>query len=180
MKKQTFRSFLHGFGMLVVFVVIALMINYYHYSWTGYLFGKAGLCDYKTAALPVKNGFPQKLSFDVDPQLIAAEMLKNPAYEVESYFRNRGTVVTRKFGDVNYQISFQNSQGSYEGFNLNTSNDAEKHSFPTITGESCTTPDYRIRENVFTMIDDLPVADFQKEEMKEYVRVAKVFRGKFW
>ncbi len=149
-------------------------IDYYNYSWTGFLFSKVGLCEYKTVTVPVKNSFPQKLSYDFDLQHIAKEMHKNPNYEVKSYFNDRGVVVSRRFGEMNYQISFQNSRGSYEGFNLNTSIDNEKYSFPSVTGENCTTPSYRLKDNVNKMIDDLPLTDSQKNEMKKYVRVTNV------
>jgi hypothetical protein len=87
--------------------------------------------------------------------------------------------VSRKFGNINYRISFQNSPGSYEGFNLNTSTDNEKYSFPSVAGEKCTVPDYALKNNILTMIDDLPFTDSQKDEMKDYVTVASVFRGNF-
>lgn len=180
MRRQTFRFVLNSLGILVTAIIIAVLINYYHFSWTGYLFNKAGLCAYKTVTTPAKNGFPQKLSYDFDPQYIAREMHKNPNYQVSNFYNNRGAVVTRRFGNINYQISFQNSRGSYEGFNLNTSTDDEKYSFPSVSGENCTIPSYKIKENVFTMIDDLPLTDSQKAEMKEYVSVTYVFRGRFW
>lgn len=179
MKRQTFRFILNIFGMLATALVIAFLIDCYHFSWSGFLLDKAELCEYKTISTPVKNGFPQKLSYDFDPQYIAKEMLKNPNYEVNGYYNNRGAVVTRKFGNINYQISFQNSRGSYEGFNLNTSTDDEKYSFPSAAGENCATPSYKLKENVFLMIDDLPLSDSQKDEMKKYVSVASVFRGNF-
>ncbi|MEJ7699531.1 MAG: hypothetical protein WKF71_07795 [Pyrinomonadaceae bacterium] len=89
-------------------------------------------------------------------------------------------IVNRRFGEMNYQISFQNSRGSYEGFNLNTAIDDEKYSFPSVAGENCTIPSYRLKDNLNKMIEDLPLTDSQKEEMKKYVRVANVFRGNFW
>lgn len=174
MRRQNLQLILNGFGALLTAIIIAVLINYYHFSWTGYLSNKAGLCNFKTVTVPVKNNFPQKLSYDFDPQFIAEAMAKNPDYEVNAYFHNRGTVVTRKFGNINYQISFQNSRGSYEGFNLNTSTDVEKYSFPTTVGEKCVTPSYKLKENVFFMIDDLPLTTSQKNEMKEYVNVTSV------
>lgn len=180
MKRQTFQIILNIFRALVVCVVIAVLVDRYHYSWTGFLFNKAGLCEYKSVTIPVKNGFPQKTGFDFDPHYIAKEMLKNPNYEVNSYYKNRGVIVSRKFGNISYQISFQNSRGSYEGFNLNTSSDIEEYSFPSVSGENCATLNHILKENVFIMIDDLPLSDSQKDEMKKYVTVAYVFRGNFW
>ena len=180
MKRKPFQIILNIFAVLAAGIVIAVLIDRHHYSWTGFLFNKAGLCEYKSVIVPIKNGFPQKLSYDFDPQYIAKEMLKNPNYEVNSYFNNRGAVVSRKFGNINYQISFQNSRGSYEGFNLNTSVDDEKYSFPSVAGEDCPTPSHILKDNVFIMIDDLPLTDLQKDEMKKYVSVAFVFRGNFW
>ncbi len=180
MKRQTLRIILNSLAVLVVGIVIAISIDYYHYSWTGFLFKKVGLCEYKSVTVPVKNAFPQKLSYDFDLQSIAQEMSSNPNYEVKSYFKNRGVVVTRNFGDTNYQISFQNSRGNYKGFNLNTSTDDKKYSFPSVAGENCTTPSYKLKDNVNIMIEDLPLTDWQKDEMKKYVKVATVFRGNFW
>lgn len=180
MKRQTLRIFLNSLAVLVAGIVIAVSIDYYQYSWTGFLFNKVGLCEYKSVTVPVKNSFPQKLSYNFDLQYTAQEMLRNPNYEVKSYFKNRGLVVTRSFGEINYQISFQNSRGSYEGFNLNTSTGNEKYSFPSVSGENCTTPSYRLKDNVNKMIEDLPLTDSQKDEMKKYVRVAIYFRGKLW
>ena len=180
MKRQTFRFILNSFGVLITALIIAALIDYYHFSWTGYLFDKAGLCEYKTVTVPVKNGFPQKLSYEFDLPFIAQKMRQNPNYEAAGYYHNRGVVVVRKFGNLNYQISFQNSGGSYEGFNLNTSADNEKYSFPSVVGESCTIPNYKLKENVFIMIDDLPLTNSQKLEMKEYVSVVSVFGGRVW
>lgn len=180
MKRQTFQFILNGLAATLTTVMVAVLINYYHFSWTGYLFDKAGLCEYKTVAVAVKNGFPQKLSYDFDLPSIAREMRKNPNYQAGSYYHNRGAVVVRKFGNINYQISFQNSGGSYEGFNLNTSADNEKYSLPSIVGENCTTPNYKLKENVFIMIDDLPLTDTQKFEMKNYVSVVSVSGGRMW
>ena len=174
MKRQNLRIILNSLAVLIASIIIAVSIDYYNYSWTGFLFSKVGLCEYKTVTVPVKNSFPQKLSYDFDLQHIAKEMHKNPNYEVKSYFNNRGVVVSRRFGEINYQISFQNSRGSYEGFNLNTSIDDEKYSFPSVTGENCTTPSYKLKDNVNKMIEDLPLTDSQKEEMKKYVRVHSV------
>lgn len=174
MKRQNLRIILNSLAVLIASIIIAISIDYYNYSWTGFLLNKAGLCEYKTVTVPVKNSFPQKLSYDFDLQYIAKEMLTNPNYEVKSYFNNRGVVVSRRFGEINYQISFQNSRGNYEGFNLNTSIDDEKYSFPSVTGENCTTPSYKLKDNVNKMIEDLPLTDSQKEEMKKYVRVNNV------
>lgn len=180
MKRKSFRFVANGAAVVATVLAVAALINYYHFSWTGYLSGAAGLCEHKTVMIPVKNGFPQKLSFDFDLASIAREMRKNPNYRVSDYFERRGAVVSRNFAGVNYQISFQNSSGSYEGFNLNTSADAEKFSFPSVSGENCTAPDYRLKENVRTMIDDLPLSDAQKAEAKQYVGVVSAFGGKFW
>lgn len=180
MKRQNLRVVLNCLAVLTAGIVIAAAVDYYHYSWTGFLLNKAGLCEYKTVTVPVKNSFPQKLSYDFDLQYTAQEMENNPNYEVKSYFNNRGVIVNRRFGEMNYQISFQNSRGSYEGFNLNTAIDDEKYSFPSVAGENCTIPSYRLKDNLNKMIEDLPLTDSQKEEMKKYVRVANVFRGNFW
>ena len=180
MRRQTFRFVLHSLGAVVTAVIIAALIDHYHFSWTGYFFNKAGLCGYKTVATVADNGFPQKLSYDFEPGHIAREMRKNSNYEVNAFYNNRGAVVARRFGNINYQISFQNSRGSYEGFNLNTAADDEKYSFPSVSGEDCSTPSAKIKENVFLMIDDLPLTNGQKTEMKEHVSVRYLFGGRFW
>jgi hypothetical protein len=180
MKRQNFRFILNGLAATLTAIIIAVLINYYHFSWTGYLFNKAGLCEYKTVTVAVKNGFPQKLSYDFDLSSIAREMRKNPNYEAVSYYHNRGAVAVRKFGNINYQISFQNSGGSYGGFNINTSADNDKYSLPSVAGETCTAPSYKLKENVFIMIDDLPLTDSHKFEMKKYVSVVSVFDGRIW
>ena len=179
MRRQNFRFVLHSLGAVVTAVIIVVLINYYHFSWTGYFFNKAGLCSYKTLTTATEDGFPQKLSYDFDPQHMAQEMQKNRNYEVTAFYNNRGTIVARRFGDINYQISFQNSRGSYEGFNLNTAANDEKNSFPSVSGENCATPSAKIKENVFVMIDDLPLTEEQKAEMKEYVSVRYVFADVF-
>ena len=78
---------------------------------------------------------------------------------------------------MKYNIIFENSNGASE-FNLNTDNFGGYPSGLVTGGERCTTPSFVVERNVYRIIDDLPLNDLQKSELKQYVRVENTVNGK--
>lgn len=150
-------------------MLILFFVNRYFYSWTGLISSKIGLCRHKTVSVLGDNGYPKRMSFRFEPQSIAREMAKNKNYKVNGNYNGGGAVVSRNFDGVIYKLYFENRGGSFEGFNLGTSLDDPRFDFPTFGGEKCTMPSNTLRKNVFVMIDDLPLTQEQKNELKDSV-----------
>ncbi len=120
----------------------------------------------------------QKLSFYYPPALMVAAMRPKRDYEV--FIHPDGEVrISRTFDGVKYNIRF--AGGSTLAYNLadghplsfNADTDIEKN-YPYVgaaVGEKCGTPDHLIERNVSLMIEDLPLDDRQKTELRGYVAV---------
>ena len=159
---------------LVLIIAILFVVNRYIYSWTGLISSKVDLCRYKSVSVLGENGYPKQMSFRFETQYIAGEMSKNDKYMANNNYNGGGAVVSRNFDGVIYELYFQNRGENYEGFNLGTSLDDPKYTFPAVGGEKCTTPSYFLKKNVFIMINDLPLTIEQKEELKKNVWVVHV------
>jgi hypothetical protein len=120
----------------------------------------------------------QKLSFYYPPAGLVAAVRPKRDYEV--FIHSDGEVrISRTFDGVKYNIRFVG--GSTLAFNLadghplsfNADTDIEKN-YPHVGvagGEKCGTPDHLIERNVSLMIEDLPLDDRQKAELRGYVVV---------
>jgi hypothetical protein len=175
MKKRTLRTLSLIFSSFILIAAILYLINGYLFSWFGFVLSAAQLCEYKSVSVMGDNGYPVPLSFRVDPQYIAQEMSKKENYQVNNRYSGGGAKISRNFDGVNYEIFFQTGKE----FNLGTSLPSPR--FPYIVGGAkCYTPSYILRDNIFIMIDDLPVTDDQKNEMKNHVWVIPVIHGGFF
>jgi hypothetical protein len=120
----------------------------------------------------------QKLSFYYTPARLVEAVRPKRDYEVYTY--PDGEVrISRTFGGVKYNIRFAGgtnlafimADGHPLSFNVDT--DIEKN-YPhgrAAGGEKCGTPDDVIERNVSRMIEDLPLDDRQKAEIRGYVAV---------
>lgn len=136
-------------------------------------------CAYKTigVAHDMYNK-KQRLSFYYPPAGLVAAMRPKRDYEV--FTHPDGEVrVSRTFDGVKYNIRFVGgtnlaflmADGHPLSFNVDT--DIEKN-YPygrAAGGEKCATPDQLIEGNVSRMIEDLPLDDRQKAELRGYVVV---------
>lgn len=178
-------------GFFIV-VTVSVVINHYVFSWVGIVLSRAGLCEYKSIHVPARNGGDKRLSFPVDLAEVAAALSPNPDYKVRH--DDFMLLVTRIYGDVEYNMRFINGGGgddlvSY--FHLSTytarkskgvwrkcSDDPNGYYSVQdeiiLIGEKCGTPAYRIKRNVYRMIRDLPLGYLQRAELKVNVRVGPV------
>ena len=176
MKLSTMQLIFVVLFSLIIIVLTSILIESYFFSWTGYLSGKAGFCEYKSISVPADSSGVQKTGFEFDTKYIAAEMRKKGIYEVKEG-NERFVVIKRKFGDVTYGMMLHGPPSPNQGFIIFTGLD-DNPLVQTPNGESCTTPNRVLRENIYSIIDDLPLNEQQKNEMKGYVQVknTSVFR----
>ena len=168
MKRKLVKIFI--FGLLVPFLLL-VAVNRFVFSWTGLILQGTGLCKFKSIGVPTENGHNQTLQQTYDLRQIATVMKANPNYEVNDLASGgTGLVVSRRFNGVKYNISFDVHRDTYE-FNLNTYDFAGYPSGSVSDGEKCTTPSYRIEQNVYRVIDELPLNSLQRAELKANVRV---------
>ncbi|MET0623364.1 MAG: hypothetical protein ABW250_10335 [Pyrinomonadaceae bacterium] len=80
--------------------------------------------------------------------------------------------ISRTFDGVKYNIIFEGSDPL--SFDLNTGKTSGGANGPSNRREKCGTPERRIRSRVYRMIEDLPLDDRQKAELKGYVAVVTV------
>jgi hypothetical protein len=151
---------------LVLLGVVAFYVDYYYYSWTSFIqpFG----CEYKSIG---PSGVTLEQVYDLD---VLVEKLRPDSNYLVNHKNKYSLTVSRIFRNVNYTIHFSghNSEKgvyydlSYSNghFNLN-SNEGTKQN------EVYTTPDYYILQNINQMIDEMPLTDIQKQELKNKVTV---------
>ena len=161
----------------VISIVLLLVINLFVFSWTGLVSSKLGLCEYKSIAVPTSNGYNKQLNQSYDIPQIASVMRMNRAYEVNNNLSGDRLVISRSFNGVKYNIVLEHKNGRNE-FNLNTYNFDGYPTGSVAGGERCTVPSYFLERNVSSMIDDLPLDNLQKAELKQYVRVGNTVNGK--
>ncbi|MGH7784158.1 MAG: hypothetical protein ACREO5_10005 [Candidatus Binatia bacterium] len=156
------------FGLILIGVAL-LVINRYDYSWVGITLSTVGLCLQKSVYVTGDNGQPMKLSYGIDLDAINQALAADPNYDLtfhETYLR-----VSRRFGNVRYTIVFDNyanQDQNITNFNLNTFSKASDEN----AGEDCSVPTAVIRGNIYTIINDLPLTESKKSEIRESVRVS--------
>lgn len=166
--------------LFVLVTLLLLVINRFVFSWMGLISNKLGFCDHRSIIVPSFNGANKKLTQSYDIPHIAEVMRTKPDYEVGSY-NGDGLLVSRTFNGVKYNLILEKHNGVSE-LNLNTNPSlGPQHQHGQVRfGEECTTPSYVIEKNVSRIIDDLPLSDLQKSEIKQYVRVADSIHGKLF
>jgi hypothetical protein len=160
--------FILGFTL----ILSAWAVNYYIYSWRGYInihFGIFGRCigkqiglsnpnNYSSGSTEYLNGKSLGELLDLNKLAVRA----NSNYEV-SLVENYSLSLGRNFNGKKYTIFLRNKINSETTFRLLGGLSDET--------EECTAPDYRILQNAYKMIDDLPLTDAQKQKIKDNVVV---------
>lgn len=159
---------------LVVLGVISLMVDYYFYSWTSFVrpFG----CEYKNIRVVYKH---EKLEQEYDLTQIKNNIKSNPNYQIELPYsgelQNESTLkISRMFGNVKYNIGLWKHTRPDEKFTRvefdNFGSDFRNNA-PSPTGEQPSTPNHYIENNIYQMIDEMPLTDAQKSELKAKVQI---------
>lgn len=154
---------------LILLGIALSLLNYYFYSWTSFVqpFG----CEYKYIHATNKQ---DKLEQKYDLRQIASKLRSNPQPKFEVHFSNGSLGVSRKLGNVKYNIGFQkhnSSSGKFTKIDFHNFN-FELNNKPSPKGEPLTTPNYHIKSNIFQMINEMPLNDIQKKELKEKVQIS--------
>lgn len=171
MKRKVIKIVIFG---LLIPVLFLGAVNRYVFSWTGLIMKGSGLCKFRSIGVPTENAHNQALQQKYDLRQIAAVIRLNSNYEVNDRASGgTGLVVSRRFNGVKYNISFDVHKDAYE-FNLNTFDFGGYPSGSVSEGEKCTTASYWIEQNVYRMIDDLPLNSLQRAELKANVRVQNI------
>lgn len=154
--------------MIVFLPVSRLLINRYYYSWFGVALNQVGLCDCKALHFPQH---PVKLKFLINTNELATSLSSNPYYQLSrAPGDNIHLTITRKFGEVPYTFTFDNGD-DYR-------NDSGTK-FDVRLADNFRTPNSKIEDNGYTMIDDLAVTDEQKRQLKSDIFVTCEWNIKF-
>ena len=154
---------------LVVLGIALSFVNYYVYSWATYFlpFG----CEYKSINAKYDDKY---LEQEYDLIKIGEQIKLNPNYKLEKPPTKSSLTISRMYGDVKYNIGIgkiKTSDGSitkivFSNFNFDAMNNSRSN-----RGEKSITPNYYIEKNIYQMIDEMPLDDAQKKELKEKVEI---------
>ena len=156
---------------LVLLGVISIAVDYYYYSWTSFVrpFG----CEYKNIRAIYQQ---EKLEQEYDLSQIAEKLQSDPRSNFKIILSGGGLGVSQMFNDVKYVIGFQeyNSiNGKYTKVNFhNINSDSYNNYSLSRKGEKPTTPDQYIRNNIYQMINEMPLNEAQKDELKSKVQIS--------
>ena len=156
--------------MLVLLIVSLYLVDRYVYSIFGVSLKAVDFCDFKTVTIKKENSNKLRLSYDFDTETIAREMSKKDNYVVK-IISGSTILITRKFGGVTYKMTFMHPDNLGGGFNVGTSIESSIENPTTTGGEKCSTPDYILADRINSMVDDLPLTEAQKKEMKQNIGV---------
>lgn len=154
--------------LLVLSGAVLVFVNYYVYSWTSHI--KPFGCKYKSINVEIGN---EQLSEDYDLVKIRKILKQNLNYKIERQTNDRHLHVSRMFNDTKYNIWIDKKKKSdgwvtkveYGNYNKHAFNNRIPH------GEERTMPDYRIKGNIFQMLNDMHLTKSQKKEMKARLKV---------
>jgi len=162
---------LAGIMRRILLILAALiLINMFLVSWFDLALSAAGLCAYKSIAVPTYNGYDKPLSEMYDLGTIASALRSDPRYSVNTHFNGDGLRIARTFRRVEYNITLVNRDGR-TGFNLNNYNLQNHPPGRVSEGASCGTPDLHIWLRTAGMVNDLPLGAAQKMEMLRNIRI---------
>lgn len=161
------RTIIAGLVGLSLVVALLLVVEGFWYSWLGAVQHKVGLCRFKTISSHAPNAGPVKLTFAIDPEAVTAAMENNLDYRVGRLPNTSSFVVSRDFDGVSYNLIFKYLHPAFDGFDLGTSSLDHRpaKSLP------CSTPVREVQQNVMLMIEDLPLTEDQKKELKTHIIV---------
>jgi hypothetical protein len=154
---------------LALLSVISVAVDYYFYSWTSFV--KPFGCEYKSIGVRKDN---DKLEQEYDLVQIGNEIKINPNYTIESWYNEKRLFISRMFGDIRYNIHIEKyTSGNYKftkSYFSNYNSNSPKPSSPH--GEKPTTPTHYIKSNIYQMIEEMPLTDAQKDELKSKVQIS--------
>lgn len=161
-------------AVLFILGLSSLAVDRYLYSWTSYLrpFG----CEHKSVNVAYGN---ERLREQYDLIEIGNTLRTDPDYQIESPFDKEqfteGSLnISRVFGSVKYRVGLgKHISGGEHYFSVRFSNYTydTKNRNGSRHGESSTTPNHRIEQNMYMMINEMPLNDIQKTELKEKVTI---------
>jgi hypothetical protein len=155
---------------LIAAPLALLIVNHFVYGWAGLI-----LCDCKSISVPTNNAARKKLSQSYDIAQMALVLRQNPDYEVNYQPHARRLIVSRTFDGVKYNIWFEIDREVSKLY-LSTNAYGYRRGDFLWGGEKCTTPSFWIKRRAYRMIEDFPLNDLQKAEIKQNVRVTREIR----
>jgi hypothetical protein len=144
--------------VLVITSIVAFYVNYYHYSWTSFInpFG----CSCKEIGVRYDKKVLDQ-TYDLEK---IYEIIKSDEKYEETFYNGYLFKVARNFDNVLYGLSFSSYKTSTESYyKITISNGVQSH--------TKTTPNNLLRKNINQMIDEMPLNDAQKEDLKSKVTV---------
>jgi hypothetical protein len=149
--------------VLIITSIVAFYVNYYHYSWTSFINPFGCSCkkvSVKFAGVDKRN---EILTQQYDLQKIYQGTKSNDKYK-SVFFNGHSLGIERKFNDVVYKIHFSSTiSSSGTIYSIYFSNGSPY--------EPKTTPNAYIKNNIEQMIDEMPLTNEQKTELKNKVSV---------
>ncbi len=134
----------------------------------------------KLVEQPGKNFSFKKYRYEADQDYdlvqIGTLLKANSNYTVGNDLSESSLSVTREFNNVNYSLGFQKNPPAGECY-IGISNGSQQSSRMLRPYELPTVPDYRILNNAYQMIDEMPLNDAQKTELKSSVRIEYSYRN---
>ncbi len=159
-KRNKFITILSTLILLFAILIIsAWVINRYVYD----LMHKTELWGCSGKGVIISNWVQNQQGEDflelLDISKLANEIKKNTDYEV-FYKHPNYLLIKRRLNNVDYEISFNNSE-------------TKKTTFFKVDSrnEACTEPDYSIEQRVFKIIDELPLSEKEKKILKASISV---------
>ncbi len=163
-----------GIATGFILLIISLgLINYYVYCWTSYLpfVGE----DYKTIEFVYEKQNDPFHNHEVlesyDLVQIGTQLKSNPNYRVGDILDDHTLFVARNFKDVSYSIYIGKTERTAKHLTVGFDHFINQHQPEKSKSELGTAPDYYIYKNINQMIDEMPLSNAQKIELKSGVRI---------
>lgn len=164
------RKLVLFFLIIAVFGAAAYAVDHFLFSFATCLNPLEG----KFQSITTKgNQGAFRLNNRYDLERISSQLLADSSYRATLH-RNSILEVTRKFGAVTYVIRFENGVSGGKNFtdaSFSTRGDLRNEPKDPPNGEPCYKPARSIYLNVYEIIDDMPLNDDQRADLKEQVRV---------
>lgn len=116
----------------------------------------------------------EQLVQEYDLIQIGNEIKLNPNY-IDIFSSETGLFASRMFGNVKYNIRIRKgvtSLGKFTEVGFSNFNSEFHNNLPSLQGEVKTTPNYYIENNITQMIDEMPLNDAQKKELRGKVKIS--------
>ncbi len=160
------NKLLLSIGIFIVGCLGLWAINYFVYSWIGFGESLIGFCENKQVGL---NGSSSSrgISLDevIDLKKLADETRSNSDYKTDLR-GDYALYLERTLNGKPYQLLLENNKlvdSTWFKFSENQQNQNK---------ESCKLPNYWIMQDVYNMIDNLPLKENQKNRVKDNLRIS--------